>query len=88
VIKGFTRRLVPRQRIGGDDTLGRGVEIAVSVLIFTVAGLVIDSRAGTTPWLTIGLFVFSVTGSFVRLYYVYSARMASLEAERKERVAR
>ena len=83
MIKGFTRRLVPRQRIGGDDTLGRGVEIAVSVLIFTVVGLVVDARAGTTPWTTIGLFLFSVAGSFVRLYYTYTARMEIHERERR-----
>lgn len=83
MIKGFTRRLVPRQRVVGDDTLGRGVEIAVSVLIFTVVGLAIDSRAGTTPWVTIGLFLFSVAGSSVRLYYSYTARMEIHERERR-----
>jgi len=88
VIKGFTRRLVPKQRVVGDDTLNRGVEIAVSVLIFTVVGLVADSRAGTTPWLTIGLFLFSVAGSFVRLYYSYTARMEIHERDRRNGAVR
>lgn len=82
-MKSITRRLVPRQRVVGDDTMGRGVEIAVSVAIFTLVGLAIDARAGTTPWATIGLFLFSVLGSFVRLYYSYTARMEIHERERR-----
>lgn len=87
-MKSLTRRIVPRQRVVGDDTLSRGVEIAVSVLIFTVVGLAIDSRAGTTPWVTIALFLFSVLGSFVRLYYSYTARMEIHERERRSGAAR
>jgi len=82
-MKNLTRRLVPRQRVVSDDTLGRGVEIAVSVLIFTVVGLVVDARVGSTPWVAIGLFLFSSAGSFVRLYYTYTARMRIHERERR-----
>jgi len=64
------------------DTLGRGPEIALSVLVFTVIGLVIDTQVGTLPWFTIGLVLFSAIGNFARMYYQYDGRMKVLEEER------
>jgi uncharacterized membrane protein YqgA involved in biofilm formation len=64
------------------DTLGRGPEMALSVLVFTVIGLVIDSQLGTLPIVTIALVVFSVVGNFIRMYYTYDGRMKTLEEQR------
>lgn len=64
------------------DTLGRGPEMALSVLVFTVVGLVIDSQLGTMPIVTIALVVFSVVGNFIRMYYTYDGRMKTLEEQR------
>lgn len=65
--------------------MGRGAELAVSVGLFTVGGLALDGALGTRPWMTIGLVCFSMVGNFVRMYYAYSARMETLERERRER---
>ena len=64
------------------DTLGRGPEMALSVLVFTVIGLIIDSQVGTMPVVTVALVVFSVVGNFIRMYYTYDGRMKMLEEQR------
>jgi len=83
-LKNFPKKFVPKRALnnGMSDTLGRGPEIALSVLVFTVIGLVIDTQVGTLPWFTIGLVLFSAIGNFARMYYQYDGRMKVLEQER------
>ena len=83
-LKNFPKKLVPKKALnnGMSDTLGRGPEIALSVLVFTVIGLVIDTQVGTLPWFTVGLVLFSSIGNFARMYYQYDGRMKVLEQER------
>jgi uncharacterized membrane protein YqgA involved in biofilm formation len=83
-LKFFPKKLVPKKALesGITDTLGRGPEMALSVLVFTVVGLVIDSQVGTMPIVTIALVVFSVVGNFIRMYYTYDGRMKALEEQR------
>lgn len=65
-----------------DDSLGRGAEISVSVGIFLVVGLVVDNSLGTRPIFTILLSLFSLLGSFVRMWYVYEGNMQVQEVKR------
>ena len=83
-MKNFPKKLVPKKALesGITDTLGRGPEMALSVLVFTVVGLTIDSQVGTMPIVTIALVVFSVVGNFIRMYYTYDVRMKALEEQR------
>ena len=83
-MKNFSKKLVPKKALesGITDTLGRGPEMALSVLVFTVVGLTIDSQVGTMPIVTIALVVFSVVGNFIRMYYTYDGRMKALEEQR------
>ena len=83
-LKNFPKKLVPKKALnnGMSDTLGRGPEIALSVLVFTVIGLVIDTQVGTLPWFTVGLVLFSSIGNFARMYYQYDGRLKVLEQER------
>jgi F0F1-type ATP synthase assembly protein I len=67
---------------GGDDSLGRGMDVALTVLVFLVLGWLLDSWLGLFPLFTISLVLFSATGSFLRMKYVYDATMERLEAER------
>ncbi|MEY3700376.1 MAG: hypothetical protein RIT16_736 [Actinomycetota bacterium] len=85
-LKNFPKKFVPKRALnnGMSDTLGRGPEIALSVLVFTVIGLVIDTQVGTLPWCTIGLVLFSAIGNFARMYYQYDGRMKVLEQERAQ----
>lgn len=73
--------------LSGDDTLGRGMDLALTVLAFLIIGWLIDTWLGLFPLFTIGLVVFASIGTFVRMKYAYDARMERLEHERRARLA-
>ncbi|MEY3576182.1 MAG: putative F0F1-ATPase subunit Ca2+/Mg2+ transporter [Actinomycetota bacterium] len=66
------------------DSLSRGMEIAGTTLISLLLGWWIDRSVGTTPLFIIVFVLLAVVAQFVKLYYVYNAQMAQLEAERRE----
>ena len=78
-----TRKPVAQTAVSSHDSLGRGVEIAVSVGVFFAIGLVLDNALGTTPIFMIACSLFSVLGSFARLWYVYEGNMKVQEIKRK-----
>lgn len=78
VVRGAGKRPAP-----GDPGLNQGTEIALTVLVFLGLGLLIDSIAGTRPIVTIALVVFSMVGSFVKIWAAYNLRMNALEAARR-----
>lgn len=63
-----------------DDSLGRGMDVALTMLVFLILGWLIDRWLGLFPVFTIVLVVFAAIGSFVRMKYVYDAQMEQLEA--------
>ena len=67
---------------GSDDSLGRGMDFALTVLVFLGIGWLIDRWLGLFPVFTISLVLFSSIGSFLRMKYVYDATMERLEADR------
>jgi F0F1-type ATP synthase assembly protein I len=67
---------------GNDDTLGRGMDLALTVLVFLGLGWLIDRWLGLFPVFTIMLVMLSAIGSFIRMKYVYDATMERHEAER------
>lgn len=81
-----TPRLVPDQPPAG-QTLGRGADFALVVLVFLGIGALVDRWLGTWPWFAIGAVIFSVVGQFVKMYYEYSATMDRLQQERRDRAA-
>ena len=66
------------------QTLGRGMDFALVVLVFLGIGYVLDRWLGTRPLFMIGLVVFAVVGQFIKIYYDYTATMQELEAKRAE----
>ncbi|MEK0415405.1 MAG: hypothetical protein RL352_802 [Actinomycetota bacterium] len=68
------------------DSLSKGMEIAGTTLVFFLLGWFVDSRVGTTPLFMIVAVVVALVAQFVKLYYVYNAQMAELEAQRREAV--
>lgn len=70
-----------------DDTLGRGMDIALTLAVFLGLGWLIDRWLGIFPLFTIVLVLLAATGTFIRLRYTYEATMQRLEAERAERHA-
>jgi len=79
-----TRKPVVRTAVSSHGSLGRGVEIAVSVGVFFVIGLMLDNAFGTKPLLIILCTLFSMVGSFARLWYVYDVDMQRQEMKRHE----
>lgn len=65
-----------------DDTLGRGMDIALTLAAFLGIGWLIDRWLGVFPAFTIALVLLAAAGTFVRLRYTYEATMQRLEAER------
>jgi F0F1-type ATP synthase assembly protein I len=68
-----------------DQTLGKGMDFALVVLVFLGIGWAVDSWLGTRPAFMIGLVVVAVVGQFVKMYYDYKAAMETHEAERAEK---
>jgi len=75
----------PDDRRGGPsgDSLGRGMDIALTLLVFLGLGALIDRWLGIFPVFTISLVVIASLGTFLRLKYTYDATMERLEAERR-----
>ena len=64
-----------------DDSLGRGMDLALTLLVFLGLGALIDRWLGIFPVFTIMLTLFAAIGSFVRMKIVYDATMERHEAE-------
>ena len=78
-----TRKPVARTATSSHDSLGRGVEIAVSVGVFFMVGLLFDNAFVTRPVFMILCSLFSVLGSFARLWFVYDTDMQTQEVKRR-----
>ena len=65
-----------------DDSLGRGMDLALTVLVFLGLGALIDRWLGLFPVFTITLVLFAAVGAFVRMKFVYDATMERHEATR------
>lgn len=73
---------------GSSDSLGRGMDVALTLAVFLGLGWLLDRWLGTAPLFMIVLTVFAAIGQFLRMKYVYDAHMTRLEAERLEGRAR
>jgi hypothetical protein len=63
----------------GDES-ARGIELAVTPVVFGGLGWLLDGWLGTGPWLAIGLAAFAVIGTVAKMWYGYDARMRELES--------
>ena len=77
--RGRAQAAVPQS---SDDSLGRGMDVALTMLAFLGLGWLIDRWLGLFPVFTITLVLLSAIGSFIRMKYVYDAAMERLEADR------
>ena len=73
------RKIAEHQQSG--QTLGRGMDFALVVLVFLGIGYVLDRVLDTRPAFMVGLVIFSVVGQFIKMYYEYTAQMKVHEAE-------
>jgi hypothetical protein len=63
----------------GDES-ARGIELAVTPVVFGGFGWLVDGWLGTGPWLTLGLAAFALVGTFAKLWFTYDAEMRELES--------
>jgi F0F1-type ATP synthase assembly protein I len=64
------------------QTLGRGMDFALVVLVFLGLGYALDRWLGTRPLFMIGLVLFATIGQFIKMYFEYTAEMKEHEAQR------
>jgi len=67
---------------GSTDSLGRGMDVALTLAVFLGLGWLIDRWLGTAPLFMIAFTIVAAVGQFIRMKYVYDAAMEQLEAER------
>ena len=77
-----------RRALRGDDSLGRGMDAALTLLLFLGLGFAVDRWLGTAPVLTILTSVLAVVGLFFAWKARYTAQMETLEARRRDDVTR
>lgn len=87
LVKIRSRRAPDAPRPTADDNLGRGMEMALTILLFLGMGWALDEWLGLFPLFTIALVLLASVGMFVRLRYTYEATMQQHEAERLARRA-
>jgi len=65
---------------GYSDANARGLELALTPLVFGGLGWLVDGWAGTDPWLALGFGTFGVIGTFVKMKLQYDRAMDAAEA--------
>ncbi|MDF2731560.1 MAG: hypothetical protein K0S92_185 [Desertimonas sp.] len=71
-----------RRTMRADDSLGRAMEAAFTLLAFFGIGFALDRWLGTTPVMMIVFSMLAAVGMFLSWKARYTAQMEALEAER------
>lgn len=72
-----------RGGLSGSEFAGVGLQFAVVILAFTGAGVWLDKRLGTTPWLLIVCVFLGASGGFFSIYRKAAAAQRR-DTERRE----
>jgi F0F1-type ATP synthase assembly protein I len=78
-------KLLRTKPVNTNDSLGRGMDMALTILVFLGLGYLLDRWLGTRPIFMIALVLVSVVGQFVSMWVAYDRTMRRLESERLER---
>ena len=70
-----------------DSNLAKGMDLALTLLVFLLGGYFLDRWLGTAPVFTIAMILVAAVGQFIRLKHTYNATMEQLEAARREAAA-
>jgi F0F1-type ATP synthase assembly protein I len=60
------------------------MEMALTIAVFMGIGWGLDVWLDTQPAFMIGLVIFSTVGQFIKMWFIYDARMKMLEDERRQ----
>jgi len=74
------RRDPPKGRgpaVSGAEFAGIGVQFALTILVFVFAGIWLDRRLGTTPWLLLICVFAGAAGGFYSMYRTVTRRGAA-----------
>lgn len=63
----------------GDES-ARGIELAVTPLVFGGFGWLVDGWLGTGPWLALAFAAFALVGTIAKMWFTYDAEMRTLES--------
>lgn len=63
----------------GDES-SRGIELALTPVVFGGFGWLLDGWLGTGPWIAVGFVAFALVGTVTSMWFTYDARMRELEA--------
>lgn len=85
ITRRLTGALAKGNRSGNvDQGMGQGMEMALTIAVFLGIGWGLDVWLGTRPIFMIGLVIFSTVGQFIKMWFIYDARMKMLENERRQ----
>ncbi|MDA2967691.1 MAG: AtpZ/AtpI family protein [Actinomycetota bacterium] len=88
VTRRLTSALAKGNRSGNvDQGMGQGMEMALTIAVFMGIGWGLDTWLDTRPFFMIGLVIFSTVGQFIKMWFIYDARMKMLENERREAIS-
>lgn len=68
-------------RVNPRDSLGQGLDAAITLVVFFGIGFALDRWLGTTPWLMVAMVVLASIGLFYKLRASYEAMMEHHDAE-------
>jgi F0F1-type ATP synthase assembly protein I len=54
--------------LSGGEFAGIGLQFAVTLVVFSLAGIWLDGRFGSSPWFTVGLVFFGAGFGFWSMY--------------------
>lgn len=66
--RGPTPRGAIAGAVTGTEFAGIGLQFALTILVFVFAGLWLDKRFGTSPWLLLIFVFFGAAGGFYSMY--------------------
>jgi len=55
--------------VSGGDLAGLGVSFAATLIAFSFAGIWLDEKLGTSPWLLIVMVFLGAAGAFYLMYH-------------------
>ena len=70
--------------LSGSEFAGVGLQFAAVILVFTFAGIWLDRRLGTSPWLLLLCVMLGAAGGFFSIYRKATAAQKR-DSERRER---
>lgn len=71
-----------KQGLSGAELSGIGIQFALVIVIFTFAGIWLDRRLGTSPWLLLVCVFVGAAGGFFSIY------RKAMDAQRRDEMRR